>query len=194
MSTIEQNSTDILNYVQNIVKSVCRSTYLEVCVYCAHLYIISDKAILYHMDLSNKVYPDAILAYHNLNDNYTAIIEDYSLINSIIDKYNTIKMDEYNNTKIYEDLNLREDKVYEEYISRKASYGASFYFMKADNCTPFIPVFSGLPILNKADNITVSLYDYNNGVILVHHSIFKKKFGIPYDMYYKILNSQFKDT
>jgi hypothetical protein len=106
-----------------------------------------------------------------------------------LDKYRELKGIELYNNKIFENDNLREDQKFEECINVNATDGATFYFMNANNnTTPFIPVFSGLPILNKNDKLKIELYDCNNHNVLVRMIIFKKKLNIPYDLYYKILD------
>ena len=189
MTMINQNIMDVIDYIRSIIKSITRSTYLEVCVYDAHLYIIADRTVLYCIDLTGKLDQNILIGYHNLMDDFTAIIPDEYTFNKVLNKYRELKAIELNNNKIYENDNLRDDQKFESCTGAKASDGASFYFMNANNnTTPFIPVFSGLPLLNKNDKVRIELYDcgaYNN---LVRMIIYKKKLNIPYDMYYKILD------
>jgi hypothetical protein len=123
-----------------------------------------------------------------LPDNFSAIILDDSTVNRVLDKYRELKSVELNNNKIYERIGIREDPRFEECISVKATDGASFYFMNANNTNPFIPIFSGLPILNKGDTIDLELYDIGNYNVLVRMIIYKKKLKNVYDLYYKILD------
>jgi hypothetical protein len=122
-------------------------------------------------------------------DDFNAIVEDQYVLHRVLDKYRELKGIELYNNKIFENDNLREDQKFEECINVNATDGATFYFMNANNnTTPFIPVFSGLPILNKNDKLKIELYDCNNHNVLVRMIIFKKKLNIPYDLYYKILD------
>ena len=189
MNTIGQNITDVIEYIQGVMKSMTRSTYLEVCVYNAHLYVIADRTVFYTIDLSSKLDPNLIFAYHNLMDNFSAIVEDQYTLNRVLEKYRELKAIELYNNKIFEDDNLREDQKFEECVNAKATEGASFFFMNANNnTTPFIPVFSGLPILNKNDKLKIELYECGAYNVLVRMIVFKKKLNIPYDLYYKILD------
>ena len=189
MSTINTDLTDVIEYIQTVMKSMTRSTYLEVCVYNAHLYIIADRTIFYTIDLSGKIDPNVLFGYHNQMDSFSTIIQDENMISKVLDKYKELRAIELYNNKIYEDDSLRQDEVFEECVGAKATDGASFYFMKANNnTTPFIPVFSGLPILNKNDNIKIELFECGQYNVLVHMTISKKKLGNPYDLYYKILD------
>ena len=189
MNTMNQDLTDVISYIQTVMKSMTRSTYLEVCVYSAHLYIIADRTIFYTIDLTGKLDQNIIFGYHNLMDSFSAVVQDEYMITKVLNKYKELRAIELYNNKIYEDDNLRGDQVFEDCINAKATEGATFYFMKANNnTTPFIPVFSGLPILNKNDNIKIDLYDCGAYNVLVHMNIFKKKLANPYDLYYKILD------
>jgi hypothetical protein len=180
---------EVIDYIRSILKSMTRSTYLEVCIYNAHLYTIADRTVFYYIDLSSKLDPNIIFAYHNLMDDFNAIVEDQYVLHRVLDKYRELKGIELYNNKIFENDNLREDQKFEDCINVNATDGASFYFMNANNNTsPFIPVFSGLPILNKNDKLKIELYDCNNHNVLVRMIIFKKKLNIPYDLYYKILD------
>lgn len=189
MITMNQDLTDVIEYIQSIMKSMTRSTYLEVCVCDAHLYVIADRTVMYCIDLSGKLDQNILYGYHNLMDNFSAIIPDEYTINKVLAKYRELKGIELNNNKIFENDNLREDQRFEECIEAKATDGANFYFMNAiNNTTPFIPVFSGLPILNKNDKVKIELYDCGKYNVLVRMIVFKKKLNIPYDLYYKILD------
>ena len=188
MTTTNQDLTDVINYIQSVIKSMTRSMYLEVCVYNAHLYVIADRTVMYYIDLSGKIDQNLLFGYHNLPDNFSAIILDDSTVNRVLDKYRELKSVELNNNKIYERIGIREDPRFEECISVKATDGASFYFMNANNTNPFIPIFSGLPILNKGDTIDLELYDIGNYNVLVRMIIYKKKLKNVYDLYYKILD------
>ena len=188
MTTTNQDLTDVINYLQSVIKSMTRSMYLEVCVYNAHLHVIADRTVMYCIDLSGKIDQNLLFGYHNLPDNFSAIILDDSTVNRVLDKYRELKSVELNNNKIYERIGIREDPRFEECISVKATDGASFYFMNANNTNPFIPIFSGLPILNKGDTIDLELYDIGNYNVLVRMIIYKKKLKNVYDLYYKILD------
>ena len=188
MTTTNQDLTDVINYIQSVIKSMTRSMYLEVCVYNAHLHVIADRTVMYCIDLSGKIDQNLLFGYHNLPDNFSAIILDDYTVNRVLDKYRELKSVELNNNKIYERIGIREDPRFEECISVKATDGASFYFMNANNTNPFIPIFSGLPILNKGDTIDLELYDIGNYNVLVRMIIYKKKLKNVYDLYYKILD------
>ena len=188
MTTTNQDLTDVINYLQSVIKSMTRSMYLEVCVYNAHLHVIADRTVMYCIDLSGKIDQNLLFGYHNLPDNFSAIILDDYTVNRVLDKYRELKSVELNNNKIYERIGIREDPRFEECISVKATDGASFYFMNANNTNPFIPIFSGLPILNKGDTIDLELYDIGNYNVLVRMIIYKKKLKNVYDLYYKILD------
>jgi hypothetical protein len=163
--------------------------YLEVCVYNAHLYIIADRTVLYHIDLSGKLDPNILFGYHNSMDNFSEVSIDEYTVNRVLNKYRELKGYELNNNKIYENNSLREDPIFEKYISVKATDGASFYFMNAtNNTTPFIPIFSGLPLLSKGDSVKIELYDCGMYNVLVRMIIYKKKLNNSYDLYYKILD------
>ena len=189
MNTTNQNLTDVIEYIQSVMKSLTRSTYLEVCVYSAHLYIIADRTIFYHIDLSGKLDPNILFGYHNLMDNFSAIIEDEFIIGRVLDKYKELRAIELYNNRIYENDSLRDDNIFEDCINAKATEGANFYFMNANNGTnPFIPVFSGLPIISKGDKVGIELFDCGGYNLLVRMNVFKKKLNNSYDLYYKILD------
>lgn len=194
---MNQDLTDVIEYIQGVMKSMTRSTYLEVCIYNAHLFIIADRTIFYSIDLSGKLDPNLLFGYHNSMDDFAAVIQDDYTINKVINKYQELKAIELYNNKIFENDNLRDDQAFEDCINTKATEGATFYFMNASNgTTPFIPVFSGLPILNKNDKIKVELFDCGSYKVLVKMIVFKKKLNTPYNLYYKILdvNRPIRDT
>lgn len=187
-----QNFTDItadlIEYLTNIIKNLTRAIYMEVALSNSILIVIADNTVLYSMDLSGKIDPNINYGYRNNYDNYSSHVVDYNLIPKLFYKYHEFQTDQLYNNKIYEDENLREDPTYEKYLGNKATDGASFYFMNASNCTPFIPVFSGLPIISKQDRIGVNLFDLSNNIILVNYKIFKKKLNLHYNLYFKILD------
>ena len=133
MITMNQDLTDVIEYIQSIMKSMTRSTYLEVCVCDAHLYVIADRTVMYCIDLSGKLDQNILYGYHNLMDNFSAVIPDEYTINKVLAKYRELKGIELNNNKIFENDNLREDQRFEECIEAKATDGANFYFMNAIN-------------------------------------------------------------
>ena len=195
MSITNQISTDIAeisNYIHNIIKAVTRATYMEVALSNSIMIIIADNTVLYHIDLTGKIDPNINLGFHNSYDNFSQEIIDNNLINTLFAKYKEINMVELYNNKIYEDNNLRDDETFEKCLGNKATDGAEFYFVNASNCTPFFPVFSGLPIISKDDKIKLSLYDKDfngrNHIILINMEIYKKKLNFSYNLYYNILD------
>lgn len=189
MDTMRQNLMDTIDFIQSIIKQMTRSLYMEVCVIDAHLYMLVDHAVLYHIDLSNKIDPSLIVSYHNLSDDFSAIIEDNNIITTVTNKYLEIRSIELYNNKIYENNDIRSDPEFNKLINMKASDGASFYYINTNNnITPFIPIFSGLPIVNKPDSVALELYDIGQHKILVHMIIYKAKLKKSYDLYYKILD------
>lgn len=192
MDTINQISTDITSeireYLSNIIKSMTRAIFTEVALSNSILLVLIDNTVLYSADLSGKIDPNIHYGFHNSIDNFSDHIVDYNEITRLFYKYHEIKNDQLYNNKIYEDYNLREDPKFEEYINNKADNGASFYFINASNSIPFIPIFSGLPILSKPDKAGIELYDLGNHIILTNMKIFKKKLNLHYDLYYKVLD------
>ena len=189
MNIEDRDLTDIINYTQSVIKYMTRSVYMEVCVYNAHLYVIADNAIMYCIDLSGKLDPSILIGYHNTMDVFSNIIVDNSVIDKVLSKYKEFKDIELNNNKIYEREGLRDDSEFEKRILAKAPDGASFYFVHTNNGTvPFLPIFNGLPILNKGDNVNLELYEIGKYNILVRMIIYKKKLNNLYDLYYKLLD------
>ena len=184
MNTIQQ---DLMEYLVTIIKSMLRSTYyFEAAIFNGSLIVISDHTIMYMIDLHESIDPNITYAFYGTINNIETV-NNQAIYQNVIQKYQEIMILKQSNV-IYENENLRDDEKFEALLGRKADAGAGFYFMHAENCTPFIPVFAGFPVLSAQDTAGIELHDIGNHVILVHMKIYKKKLKAYYDMFYKIID------
>lgn len=179
---------DQISYIENLVHGMIRGPFeIKVLVYGSNLFVVADDAFLYQADVSDKLTPDIMFGYKTRTDYGKKPLEDYE-VDFIINKYRSIVSQCKPDNHIFENDALRDDPVYEEMTHLKVSDGARFYFMNAKGCTPFMPVFSGLPILNNKDTAGVDLYDVGDHHIIVYMKVYKKKFNMTYNLYYRILD------
>lgn len=178
---------DQIKYIDDLIHSMIRGVKVECLLYNGSLYVIADDTIFFYTNLSNKYDPSILYGYTLLGSEKSSLSRDE--INFLINKYNELTSYENIQNHIYEDPNLRSNEEFNNLTTGlKAGDGAKFYFMNARDCTPFIPVASGLPILNQKDTLSIDLYNMGNHHILVKMKVYKKKYNLYYDMYYKILD------
>lgn len=184
MNSINQ---DLLTYIEDLLHGITRGLPTKVLLYMGNLITIADDTFLYHVDISDKAAPDIMFGYKIISGDRVPL-ETYE-VRELVNKYTWIRSICTVDNHIFENDALRDDPVYEKMIERKVSDGAELYFMNAKGCTPFIPVFGGLPILNNKDTVGINLYKIDDQHhILVDMNVYKKKFKLSYNLYYQILD------
>lgn len=197
---MEQYKDDRIPLVRKVLGIIIPKTYLStnpdiVITFNNILVVIVLDTTIYKYDL-NIQEPG-----NNIGFKYNSILsEDESSESFIFDKAIFKKVSNcfygYYNISMNQPLlatkdNLKEDKEFQDYLSLKASDGMKFYKIPGiDIYNPkfyHIPIISGFPSLNKADNIAISVFDLNDGHLLILFDIFKKKLNKNYQMYFRTL-------
>ena len=118
------------------------------------------------------------------------ICETITLFPILNNTFNTYMYWRSNNTKLAHDPDVRGIDEFEKLISMKAYEGLKFYKMFSENVNKcyFIPIFSRFPNINKADKAGISVYDLEDGYLLIEMNIFKKKINKQINMFYRTVN------
>ena len=181
------NLDDLIMFIKPYIQGMAKSVSAEILLVNGILYMLADNSVVYTMDLSTKVGPERYRLHYETG-NITPVETDGRISNDLIVKVNQCLSDVHPNNMIFENPDLDQDEKFMEMAFAKASAGASFYFINTKLYPTFIPVFTGFPLLNKGDKIGLKVYDIGNYKLLVNYTIFKKKFGSSYDMFFHILN------
>jgi len=179
---LDDNVSFILEFLKPYVKAMVSSGDYQAFLYHSNLYIMVDNAALFKMDLSTKVDPNICLSFdRSQNTNMNNI--------SVYTKYCEISPNLHTNNMVYEDPAIMEDPKFENCVNNlKTSDGAQWYFINTSLCTIFIPLFLGFPNVKKQDNVEIRVHYLGNNMFMIHYTVFKKKFGTSYDLYYQIIN------
>ena len=179
-------SPELMEYITGVIKSIARSGYMEVAVYSSNLAILLDNTVLYTLSLNGKIDPSITCGFI-LGENIAR--EDILMkILRKIDEMTNICIPE---TMVYNDPTAREDPVFEQAATAKATDGATFYFINNShlNNNIFIPLFSGLLTLNKGDTVGLSVYKAPQQYqYIATLSIYKKKINNFVNAYYRVLD------
>lgn len=178
---------EMILFVKPYVQGMAKSVSAEILLVNGILYMLADNSVVYTMDLSTKIGPDRY-RFHYETGNITPVETDGRVSNDIIVKVNQCLSDVHPNNMIFENPDLDQDKTFIDMAFAKAGNGASFYFINTKLYPTFIPVFNGLPLLNKGDKIGLNVYDIGTNKLLINYNIFKKKFGCSYNVYFHVLN------
>ena len=179
-------SQELMEYITGVIKSVVRSGYMEVAVYNSNLIILLDNTVLYTINLSGKIDPAITCGY--INDG--SFNFDNNILIKLIRKTEEIVGICRPETEVYNDPTAREDPVFEQAVSSKATDGATFYFINSHlNNNIFIPLFSGLLTLNKGDTVGISVFKAPEQYqYIAKMTIFKKKINNSVNLYYRVLD------
>lgn len=181
---------DLIDYINNLITSIIRSCDYEVALYMGNLYIFADNSVYFKIDIHADT--SILYGFKKFEGVITPLKVDR--FNNIISKYNSLKSNTIPEKLLYENINVREDQMFNEYNSMKASDGMGFINIPIiqDCSTPKIiniPVFPGLPLLSKPD--TAGLYVYS-GIIhnqyIIKYMIYKKKFKVNVEILFVILD------
>lgn len=136
-----------------------------------------DIAYNYRMKCveENQCYYDDQLELH-LKNMYNSYCSSINIQNMVASNSNLISSN---------------DQMFTEMVGMKASDGCRFYKMLGNNLIKsyMVPFFSGFPIINKNDDISISLYKaIEPNSIIVYESIFKKKINQTIYFIFRILD------
>lgn len=179
-------------YIRNIIKTICKTKEFKAVISDSTIYILLDKTQLIYLPLVGKIPLDLITSFDEeslkVSPDYIMDANHFEMITNKVIYYRSIIL---SMNPAYVCENLREDQQFQNYITRKASDGASFYFMDVPQGRVPISVFSSLFNLNKADTIGVELYligEYSEGCICVAvFHIYKANLKLKYDLYMRIM-------
>ena len=155
-------------------------------LYNSKLYILVEEAVLYVMDLSEKVGPSVSYSFNqdSISDPNIYVPLDMS----VYYKFQEITYNAHIDNMVYHDPVLHEDPKFMALATAKASEGAGFYFINTSIASIFTTVYPGLPAVQKMDKIELKVWNIGDNKLLINYLIQKKKMGITYDIYYKIIN------
>lgn len=178
---METNIESILEFLNPYIKGAIAAGDYKAYLFQSTLYIMQDNATITRLDLSTKIDPNLCLSLDSgvlVQDN-SFVYQKYLEIQSLIS---------HTNNMVYEDPVLMEDPEFFKLTNMKASDGAAWYFINTSIATIFIPVFLGLPNVKKQDVVSLRVYHMVDNRYLIRYTVFKKKLGCSYDLYYQILN------
>jgi len=181
MSSINR---DQINFINDLCESISKGVNYKAVLYMGGLYIFADDTVFYFVDLTTKFLDEEYSFYRVGSSKYP--LDENTKVN-IVHKYYELKSLMTN--KFYENLSILEDEKFNQLVNAKTTDGAGFYFINSfDKENIFIPVFNGLPSLNKKDTVALEIFDIGNHKFLVKMTVFKKKYNLSYELIYKILN------
>ena len=176
---------DQIKFIEDLCNNICKGYQYKAVLFGGSLYILAEDTIFYYMNLESKIDPNFKYAFFSSGLNKSFMDENNTI--NVIHKYYELRSQMYN--KVYENLSIMEDEKFNEYINVKTTDGANFFFVHTNNGkSPFIPIFNGLPNLNKNDTVTLELFNVIDNVYLVKMNIFKKKYNLSYELIYRILD------
>lgn len=176
-----------IDYINSVITSLVRGCDYEVALFNGNLYIFADNSVYYKIDLSPTLGYELLYGAKKFeSDTYPIEVNEFNLI---VHKYQELTSIIHPNNLLYENINVMEDPNFSELNNMKASSGAGFYYINIIDKIICIPVFPGLPLLNKSDQAYLAIY---RGTIpteyLVHYKINKKKLKTVYDIVFKVLD------
>ena len=153
-------------YKTNKIRAVITEDNILICIY--------DNTLMYIIKLKCQVIlPAVFFVYDNdgniVFDNISTmdIIPTYQLYMNIINQQQLLLA--------YQD-GLTENEDFQYYNNLKSSDGMKFYkMMGINNKVYMVPMFSGFISLSKLDTIGITIYDIQDGFLLLRMNIFKKK-------------------
>ena len=161
------------------------------------MHILTDNTILYSIGL--KTVTESTYAFQIKDllvlDNPDVILYNQDVFFYVMHKVNKIKTNCIE--VVAEESNLEENPTYMQLMALKSSDGMKFFhlFSPKLNRNILIPVFTGLPKMNKQDRLSLAVYNYinennypiNYSMFLVKYTMFKKKFNRNIDICFTIL-------
>lgn len=177
----------IIDFLSGYISGMIKSTYCRVTLSNGILYVMADYSVIYMIDLSNKIDRSTYMEFE-FDAGKAFNVVTHKNNNEVTIKANQCLSVIHSNNMVYENPNLLEDPKFTELVFAKAGEGAGFYFINTSIYPTFIPVFNGFPALNKADTVGIRVFDIGNYKLMVNYTVYKKKFGCSYDMYFNILN------
>lgn len=149
---------------------------------------VVNKTLLLEIQLKGVVeeYPDVGFKFVPGDipitpDNFIAnIIDDYSQKYDYIRSYKPI---------VARDDCLRDNDEFEKLLSLKSEQGMKYYKMPGINLheTYCVPMFSGFINASKQDKIGITIYDIQDGFLLLEINEFKKKINRDVKIYCRII-------
>lgn len=157
------------------------------------LVIILSDTLLYQIPLKGitEAYPRVAFIYSDIYgfEDENAYINDGFLAATIM---NTVNM--YNEIAsirpiVAQNDELRNDEEFENLLNLNSDNGLKYYKMIGidPSKTYLIPMFSGFISLSKPDTIGITIYDIQDGFLLMKMNIFKKKINREMIVYCRII-------
>lgn len=149
---------------------------------------VRDTAI-YFTELKNIEYLPSL--YFNLANTLNLPDDDYIFNPNLMNTLN-ILYSKYIITPhklLAQELNVTNNERFAKYFLLKSSDSAKFLQINNINTNDiyFIPIFSGFPIVNKADKLDINVYEFYGNYLLVEFKIYKKKIGRDMSILFKTL-------
>ena len=176
-----------MEYITGVIKSIVRSGYMEVAVYCSNLIILLDDTVLYTVNLNGKIDPKVTAGF--INSNPVEFSENVLI--KLIRKLEEMQSVCIEPNMVYNDPLATDDAKFYNGATLRATDGASFYFINNShlNNNIFIPLFSGLLTLNKGDTAGLSVFKaHEQYQYIVNMDLFKKKIHNHVNLYYRVLD------
>ena len=181
-------SADQIKYIDDLVTSISKGVSLEAFLGNGILYIFADRCIFYTVDLRDKFNIYDNYGYYKEGTNKSPLhiervkllLNNFSLITSTINS----------NNLLFEQSAIRNDPDFESIVTSKSSDGLKFYFVPTiNNLNIPISLCYGLPYISKGDDVDLRLYNSTmDNQYIVNMTIYKKKYKLSYNLYYKVLN------
>lgn len=154
------------------------------------LHVIVDNSIYYQMDLTGCNNYPAAFQINMLPEDENTLLYNKGIYDFVAVKINAINYGHF--IRIAHLENARNNPEFEELLALKADQGMK-RFKLPDEIRPgkliMIPMFAGFPKVNKGEDIGLEVFkDAIQSNLVVHMSIYKKKFGRVLHMYFRILD------
>jgi hypothetical protein len=182
---------DLVEYINNVISSAVKGCDYEVALYAGNLYIFADKSILYKIDISEMTGIELLYGIKRFESEVTYLSQ--MQFNNILYRYNTIKSFVMPMNLLTENIEVRSDPLFNEYNSMKATDGMGFMKVPivyyGESKVLNVPVFPGLPQLNKADTVAMQIYPSNiPNEYIIRYDVYKKKLKKNIEILFKILD------
>lgn len=158
------------------------------------LVIILNDTLLYQIPLKGitEAYPPVAFIYSDIYkfEDENACINDGFLAAKIMittNQYNSIVS---NCTLVAQNNDLRSDEEFEKLLGLTSNEGLKYYKMTSLDLSRvyLIPMFSGFISLSKDDKIGITIFDMNDGFLLLRMNIFRKKINREMTVDCRIIN------